>query len=41
MGRKGSELSSDLKSVAVSLYKDGFKIKEIAEKLGRPHSTIS
>lgn len=41
MGRKGSELSGDLKNVAVNMFQEGFSIAEIARRLQRPHSTVS
>ena len=41
MGRKGKEMSPDLKKVAVDLLKNGEKISEIARVLQQPKSTIS
>jgi transposase len=41
MGRKGKEMSPDLKKVAVDLLKNGEKISEIARVLQQPISTIS
>ena len=41
MGRKGKEMSPDLKKVAVDLLKNGEKISEIARVLQQPRSTIS
>jgi len=41
MGRKGKEMSLDLKKVAVDLFKNGEKISDIAKVLQQPRSTIS
>ena len=41
MGRKGKEMSPDLKKVVVDLPKNGEKISDIARVLQQPRSTIS
>jgi transposase-like protein len=41
MGRKGKEMSPDLKKVAVDLFRNGEKISDIARVLQQPRSTIS
>ena len=41
MGRKGKEVSPDLKKVAVDLFKNGEKISDIARVLQSPRATIS
>ena len=41
MGRKGKEMSPDLKKVVVDLLKNGEKISDIARVLQQPRSTIS
>ncbi|CAC5358586.1 unnamed protein product [Mytilus coruscus] len=41
MGRKGKELSPDLKRIAVDLFRNGEKISDIARILQKPRSTIS
>ncbi|CAC5397113.1 unnamed protein product [Mytilus coruscus] len=41
MDRKGKELSPDLKSIAVDLFRNGEKISDIARILQKPRSTIS
>lgn len=41
MGRKGSELTIDVKNIAVCMYNDGMSIAEISRTLQKPHSTIS
>jgi transposase len=41
MGRKGKEMSPDLKKVVVDLLKNGEKISDIARVLQQPRSAIS
>ena len=40
MGRKGTELTSDLTNVVVDMFKNGSSIAEISWKLMKPYSTI-
>jgi len=41
MGRKGKEMSPDLKKVTVDLVKNGENMSDIARLLQQPRSTIS
>jgi DNA-binding transcriptional regulator LsrR (DeoR family) len=41
VGRKGVELSSELKNVAVCMFNDGLSIAEISRRLQRSYSTVS
>ena len=41
MGRKGRELSLDIKKLVVDLYEDGHKLREISKLLSVPYMTIS
>jgi hypothetical protein len=41
MGRKGKEMSPDLKKVTVDLFKNGENMSDIARLLQQPRSTIS
>ena len=41
MGRKGRELSPDMKKLVVDLYENGQKLSEISQLLSVPYMTIS
>ena len=41
MGRKGRELSLDIKKLFVDLYENGHKLSEISKLLSVPYMTIS
>ena len=41
MGRKGRELSQDIKKLFVDLYENSHKLSEISELLSVPYMTIS
>ena len=41
MGRKGRELSLDIKKLVVDLYENGHKLIEISKILSQPYMTIS
>ena len=41
MGRKGRELSQDIKKLLVDLYENGHKLSEISKLLSVPYMTIS
>ena len=41
MGRKGRELSPDMKKLVVDLYENGQKVSEISQLLSVPYMTIS